>query len=291
VPPKPPSSVPPPSLSVAEAPPLGRVDIRLVALDLDGTLLDNNKQVDDETAAAIRSLDRRGVRVVIASARPPRGVRHIYRQLELTGWQVNYNGALIWDEPARKPVFHRPMPGRVVQGVVEIARDQFDEIGVHAEVLDRWFTDRPVNHYVTETGRLFEPDGIVSVDQICAGTVTKLMLMGEPMMLMKLEPLLLQRFGREVTIVSTDAHLMQIMDAKVGKAAALKRIAGHHGIRTAQIMAVGDAPNDLGMLQLAGVAVAMDNAVPVVKQAADWVAPANDRRGVLAALRRFGLIE
>jgi hypothetical protein len=84
---------------------------------------------------------------------------------------------------------------------------------------------------------------------------------------------------------------MQIMDAKVGKAAALKRIAGHHGIRTAQIMAVGDAPNDLGMLQLAGVAVAMDNAVPVVKQAADWVAPANDRRGVLAALRRFGLIE
>lgn len=269
--------------------PPGGADIRLVALDLDGTLLDSRKQIDEDTAAALRSLSARGVQVVIASARPPRGVRHIYQQLKLSNWQINYNGALIWDEPGAKPVFHRPMPGAIIRKMVDIARDQFDEIGVHAELLDRWYTDRPVTEYVTETGRLFQPDRICPVEEICCSPVTKLMLMGEPSMLMKLEPLLLKEFASSVTIVSTDAHLMQIMDRRVGKAVALRKIATHHGIRSSQVMAIGDAPNDVGMLQYAGYSIAMSNAVPVVKQVAKWVAPGNDERGVLAALRRYGL--
>jgi len=264
-------------------------DIRLVALDLDGTLLDTQKQIDPETLTALHQLVERGVQVVIASARPPRGVRHLYQQLRLTNWQVNYNGALIWDEPSQRPIFHRPMPSDIMLELIEVARDQYDEIGVHAEVLDRWYTDRPVTTYVTETCRLFQPDGIVPIEQACAAPVTKLMLMGEPYMLMKLEPILLERFGHGVTIVSTDSHLMQIMDRRVGKATALKKLAAHHGIRPAHIMAIGDAPNDVGMLQLAGVAVAMENAVAVVKKVADWIAPHNDQQGVLAALRRYGL--
>lgn len=264
-------------------------DVRLLALDLDGTLLDSAKLIDPETVDALKAACERGVHVVIASARPPRGVRHIYQQLCLTTWQINYNGALVWDEPQRRAVYHRPMPAAVVRQIIDLARDQFEEIGVHAEVMDRWFTDRPLDHHVTETGKLFQPDAIVCVDEFCTVPITKLMLMGEPTMLMKLEPLLLTQFGRHVTIVSTDAHLMQIMDAKVGKATALKKIAVHHGIRRDQIMAVGDAPNDLGMLQFAGIAVAMENAHPVVKREAVWVAPTNDERGVLAAMRKFGV--
>lgn len=264
-------------------------DIRLVALDLDGTLLDNDKRIDPETEAALKALTARGIHVVIASARPPRGVRAIYQQLALSNWQINYNGALIWDEPANKPVFHRPMPGALAGRMIEICRDQFEEIGVHCEIMDRWYTDRPVTSFVTETGRLFQPDGIVPVEQICIDAITKLMLTGEPPMLMKIESLLLEEFGNDVTIVSTDAHLMQIMDRRVGKAKALKKMAAHLGITPKQIMAVGDAPNDVGMLQLAGVAVAMENAMDVVKKVAHYIAPANDKQGVLGALRKFGL--
>jgi 5-amino-6-(5-phospho-D-ribitylamino)uracil phosphatase len=262
-------------------------DIRMVALDLDGTLLDSAKQIDDETVAALRALCDRGVHVLLASARPPRGMRHVYQQLCLRTWQINYNGALIWDEVQRRPVFHRPMRPQVVKGMIEIARDQFEEIGVHVEILDKWFTDRPLVHHVTETGKLFQPDGIVCVDEFCTAPVTKLMLMGEPHMLMKLEPLLLLDYAADVTIVSTDAHLMQVMDSRVSKAVALKKVAGHHGVKREQILAVGDAPNDVGMLQYAGVGVAMENAHPVVKDVADWIAPANDSKGVLAALRRY----
>src|SRR5947209_8468867 len=72
--------------------------IRLVAVDLDGTLLDRDKRVSRRTVEALCCLPRRAVQVVIASARPPRSVRHIYRALKLDTWQINYNGAMIWDE-------------------------------------------------------------------------------------------------------------------------------------------------------------------------------------------------
>lgn len=266
-------------------------DIRLVAVDLDGTLLDSEKRIDAATAEALRALPGRGVQVVIASARPPRGVRAIYQQLGLNNWQINYNGALIWDEPARKAVFHRPMPPRLVRQIIDTARDQFDEVEVHAEVLDRWFTDRPVSVPCNETARLFAPDGIFPVSEICSVPVTKLMLAAETQMLLRLEPILYRKFSPTVTIVSSEVRLMQIMDSKASKAIALRKLAAHHGIRQNQVLAIGDAPNDVGMLQYAAVGVAMENAAQVVKDVADWIAPANDRQGVLATLRKFGLAE
>src|SRR5436190_20679293 len=76
--------------------------IKLVAIDLDGTLLDKSKKVCAKAAVSLRALPATGVKVVIASARPPRSVRHIYQQLGLDTLQINYNGALIWDEPNRQ---------------------------------------------------------------------------------------------------------------------------------------------------------------------------------------------
>src|SRR3954465_12652506 len=116
--------------------------IRLVAIDLDGTLLNDSKEVSDQTAEALRCLPPQGVRVVIASARPPRSVRHIYARLGLDTWTINYNGALIWDEPARRVVLHQPIDGDGVRDIIERARAAFADVIVGCEVLDRWYTDR-----------------------------------------------------------------------------------------------------------------------------------------------------
>ena len=102
---------------------------------------------------------------------------------------------------------------------------------------------------------------------------------------------MLEEFGHKVTILHTDNDLLQIMDNRVSKAVALQKIAHHYGVKPTEIMAIGDAPNDVGMLQLAGVAVAMENAHDVVKEVADWVAPSNDDHGVHVALQRYGLCE
>jgi Cof subfamily protein (haloacid dehalogenase superfamily) len=263
--------------------------IRLVAVDLDGTLLNDSKQVTEQTAAALACLPRRDVKLVIASARPPRSVRHIYQSLGLDTLQINYNGALIWDEPNQRPVFHRPIAGRLARRIIEHARDMFEETIVTAEVLDRWFTDRTDDAHTTETGKLFKPDVICPVDQLCAQPVTKLMLLGEPRVILRLEDTLAEAFEGEVSILKTDRDLLQIMHPEVGKAAALAKVAKWYGVPMTQVMAIGDAPNDVGMLQSAGVSVAMDNAHALVKDVADWVAPSNNDHGVHAALVRYGL--
>jgi hydroxymethylpyrimidine pyrophosphatase-like HAD family hydrolase len=89
--------------------------------------------------------------------------------------------------------------------------------------------------------------------------------------------------------VRADPELIQVMDRRASKAAALRLVASHYGVPMEQVMAIGDAANDVPMLQAVGVAVAMDNAHPLVKQVADWVAPSNNDHGVHAALVRYGL--
>jgi hypothetical protein len=278
------AAVPPP-------PPPPPPPIRLVAVDLDGTLLNDSKEITEQTAGALTCLPQRDVKVVIASARPPRSVRHIYRALGLDTLQINYNGALIWDEPGQRAVFHRPIAGKLARKIIEHARDMFDETIVACEIMDRWLTDRADDGtgHTTETGKLFRPDLICPVDELCAQPITKLMLLGEPRIVLRLEDILAEAFEGEVTILKTDRDLIQIMHAEVSKAVALEKVAKWYGVPMEQVMAIGDAPNDVGMLQSAGVSVAMDNAHPLVKDAADWVAPSNNDHGVHAALARYGL--
>jgi Cof subfamily protein (haloacid dehalogenase superfamily) len=278
----------------ADAPAVERVElaepIRLVAIDLDGTLLNDSKQVSEQTMMAVAGLGERGVRVVIATARPPRSVRQIYHQLGLDTLQINYNGALIWDEPRGEAMFHRPMAGALVRELIGVARQTYADTLVSCEVMDRWYTDRHDPQYTTETGRLFKPDVICGVDEMCDQTITKLMFLGHPELMTALEPVLVP-FGDRVTVVRADSDLIQVMDRRVSKGVALTKIAEHYGIDTRQVMAIGDAPNDVGMLKAAGVAIAMDNAHEQVKKVAHWVAPSNNDHGVHAALARYGVCE
>ena len=263
--------------------------IKLLAIDLDGTLLNDSKQVSEQTARALRCLPDRGVKVVIASARPPRSVRHIYQLLQLDTLQINYNGALIWNELEKKAMLHLPLPGQIVAEMVEVARDWFDDVIVSCEVMDRWFTDRADDAHTTETGRMFKPDVIAPLETFVNDQVTKLMFLGDPKSMSQLESLLYKQFGDRVIILQTDDNLLQIVNPDAGKSAALQWVGGFYSVPMAQVMAIGDAPNDVGMLQVAGVAVAMDNARPAVKAVADWIAPSNNDHGVHAALVRYGL--
>ena len=262
--------------------------IKLLAIDLDGTLLDSSKKISKKTLAALKCLPK-DVRIIIASARPPRSVRSFYQSLGLDTWQINYNGALIWDEPANRAVYHRPMPGQLARQIIDSAREIFKEILISCEIMDRLHTDRLDNSFTTETSKLFEPDVIAPHETFCNQPVTKVLLLGDPKKLDQLKPIIQKKFGQKIAIVQTDNHLLEIVNKNVSKAAALKIVAKHYNIALNQILAIGDASNDISMLQMSGIAVAMDNAHESVKKVADWIAPSNNDHGVHAALVKYGL--
>ncbi|HUX16625.1 MAG TPA: HAD-IIB family hydrolase, partial [Phycisphaerae bacterium] len=150
--------------------------IRLVALDLDGTLLDSNKRLTLRTQGAIERANRMGVRVVIASARPPRSVQPLYDRLGLRTVQIVYNGAMVWDPVRHKVLLHRPLATDAARQVIDAARGKFPDTLVSLEVLNRWYTDRFDEALAQDNGVTLRPDGIGPLEEILIEPVTKLML-------------------------------------------------------------------------------------------------------------------
>ncbi len=261
--------------------------VDLIALDLDGTLLDSKKRIDGPTVRALQMLGNVGVKVVLATARPPRSCRKIYEGLGLDTWQINYNGALLWDPRAGRPVKHFPMAGNLVWEMATLAREVVPNVQVAAEVVDRWYTDRHDPYRTTVTGKLFRPDVVAPLSAWGKQNTTKLMFLAEPRKVARVREALRARYGYVAKVVHADPDLVQVMSDQAGKDVALRAVCKHYGIDPRRSMAVGDAINDLDMLKAAGTAVVVANGCDECKAVASWVAPSNDQGGVYEAVRRF----
>ncbi len=261
--------------------------IKLVAIDLDGTLLRSNKRLSTANAQAIAEVTNQGVHVVLASARPPRSVRDIYHRLGLDTLQVNYNGALVHDMPRGKHVYHQPMSVALAKKIVKFARKMDPDVVISIEVLDKWYTDHVDDKLPTETSKHFSPDFVGPLSSFLTVPVTKLMLLAPPEKLRPIHQGVRTRFAKDIAILISDDYLIQLVHKQVDKANALKLVAEQYGVPREQVMAIGDADNDLGMVRWAGLGVAMDNGWDRLKQTADVIAPANDDDGVAAVLKRY----
>ncbi|MCC5827892.1 MAG: HAD family phosphatase [Phycisphaeraceae bacterium] len=271
-----------------EARPLpGPGDIRLVAVDLDGTLLRSDKKLSYRVIRAVSSAKAKGVRVVLASARPPRSVREIYDLLRLDTLQINYNGAVIFDPVKEQILIHRPIPVPLARQVVDMAREMEQRLVVHVEVLDRLYTDRDDKLMQTETSRAMGVDCLGPLARVLNRPVTKLMLMGDPAWLDPIRRAIRQNFHGQLSMAISDDYLIQVVHPAADKARALQEIAQRYAIPAGQVMALGDAPNDESMLKWAGLGVAMGNAWPRTVKVADCTVPSNDSDGVAYAIEKF----
>src|SRR5207253_1198193 len=114
---------------------------RVLALDLDGTLLTDDLRITRRSHDAIRRARARGVAVLLASARPPRAMLRYHRHLELDTPLVAYNGALVWDAAAGKPLFHEPLVRDAARALVAFLRRRDPELNISLECSDRWYID------------------------------------------------------------------------------------------------------------------------------------------------------
>lgn len=267
----------------------GAAGIRMVAIDIDGTMLRTDKRISVRVRDAIIEASRRGVKVVIATARPPRSVREIYQLLQLDTPQINYNGALTFDPIRRKTIHHQPIDRSLARKVVTLARKIDPKVVISLEILDKWYTDHVDESLPTETSRRFSPDFIGPLDAFLHVPVTKLLLHASPDRLLPIREALDQKFRGRLAAAISDSYLLQLIHPLANKGIALAHVADEFGIHSRNVMAIGDAPNDVGMLTWAGLGVAVGNAWDRTRAAADVVVPANDEDGVAYAIDKYVL--
>ncbi len=263
--------------------------VELVAVDLDGTLLTSGKKITERTKRVLSALLNQEVKVILASARPPRSVAGAYKTLKLTNCVICYNGALIYDPPGRQVLAHHPIRLSMARKIIHMARDVYKDIVISVEVLDHWFTDRVNPAYQTEVSKQFVPDKLAPIETWLDSDVTKILILGPDTILTGIKNQLVYNFAKKLSMVQSDNNLLQVMSGGVTKGRALKFICDHYKIPLRRTIAIGDAYNDIEMLENAGIGIAMAHSPAKVKEAADYVTTGNDEDGVAEALEKFVL--
>lgn len=263
----------------------------MVALDLDGTLLREDKQITVRTVKTIHKIQKMGVKVVIATARPPRGMRHIAQALKIDSYWVTYNGAMIYDPQVNKHIHHQPLPSALARKIVKTARKADKDCVISLEILDKWYTDHVDETLPTEISRHFSPDFIGPLEAFLKVPVTKLLALAPPERIPNIRMAVEKKFANLVTAAVSDNHLLQYIHKDADKCIALKKVADLYDIDPRRVMCIGDAPNDVTMLRWAGLGVAVANAWDCAKQAANVIVPSNDEGGATYAIRKYLLGE
>jgi len=267
--------------------------IELVAIDMDGTLLDPAHKLTARVKQAIAQARTLGVHIVLTSGRPVPGLAPFLHELGIEGeddYCIACNGGLVQRIGPRETVVEYPLSFDDFVYCEQVAR----EIGVHFQALDaqRMYTpNQDISIYTVADSHLSRmPLSYRRVADMDPGmSFIKLMMIDEPDVLdaaiARLPAALTERFA----VLKSAPFFLEVFDQRAGKGPSLQKLAEHLGIDRANVMAIGDQENDLTMLQYAGTSVAMGNAIDAVKAVARFETATNADEGVARAIERFVL--
>jgi Cof subfamily protein (haloacid dehalogenase superfamily) len=266
-----------------------RVSYQLLALDIDGTIVANDLAVRPEVAAAIAAAQTRGARVTLATGRMYGSTLPYAKQLGIRDPLICYQGGMIRDPQTREIYEHTTMPGDLAAEAVELLCQA--GIFVIAYVDERMCVARRTPELETYLRWHPEEIEVVVAPDLAAHSVanppTKL-LFTAPAEVVEREMLrLAAHFGGRLAVIRSHAIFGELTAPGISKGSALKTLAARLGIPREQVMAIGDHENDLPMIAWAGLGLAMGNAIPAVRDAADAIIPSVEEAGVAWAIERY----
>jgi hypothetical protein len=260
---------------------------RLVATDLDGTLLRPDGTISVRTGRVLRALHAQGIDVVFVTARPPRWIDDVAHAVAGHGIVICLNGAFVYEPGSRRVLEHRTIADELLVDVVADLRAALPGAAFAVEGVSGIGSEHGFDH----GEHVLPPDASVAerVEELLDGTAGKLLVRcaGTPTTVLvdQVERVLA---GRAVVADSGAAGLAEISGPGVSKGATLARWAAARGIAARDVWAFGDMPNDLPMLRWAGRAFAVANAHPEVIAVADEVCGSNAEDGVATRLENVG---
>jgi len=285
----------------------GAFPIRLLALDIDGTLVGRDLVLRERTIAAVRAAHARGVRVSLVTGRMASSAMRFVAQLGLDDPVVAYQGALIRAMPARerlgrweasgadalpppvgRALRHTPLPAAVARETVLWSRAK--GLDPHANHLERFIIradDPRIEDYSAFMGARAElvPD----LPAALTHPVTKVLAVGEAALPLALLDDARRDFAGRADATISHPRFLEFVAPGVSKGRALRWLARRAGVPIEHTMAIGDQWNDLEMLAVAGHGVAMPSAPFAVRAAADYLAPPVEEEGAATVIEALVL--
>ncbi|MBI3949840.1 MAG: HAD family phosphatase [Acidobacteria bacterium] len=272
--------------------------IGLLALDIDGTLLNAQFQVSEANRRAIQEVIAQGVLVVLVTGRRFVIAQPIARELELATPLVSHNGALTKNTQTLEVIDYHPLAASLARRTVEMGREVkadlvccYDPVGYGRAVFEavseqnvrlrRYLERAPmVVEQVHDLWTYIEEDPI------------QVMSSGPCALMAQFEEVLASHLAGKVTLLKTayplhDMTILDIIAPQCSKGAAVAAVVARYGLSREEVMAIGDNHNDLEMLEFAGLGVVMGNAEQRVKSLGYHITGSNDEDGVAEAIRRF----
>jgi Cof subfamily protein (haloacid dehalogenase superfamily) len=259
--------------------------VRLIASDLDGTLLRNDRSVSPHTRAALRAAQNAGMVVVLVSARPPRTLREMAREAGVGGLAICSNGALTYDLDRDAVLQRTDLDAAVLRRLIPALRAALPSASYGFEQGHRFACD-PVYAELRGSG-LEDGTQIGDALDLCDEPAVKLIVRSPHHTPDELLLAVRAVTGEDVTLTHAGAPFVELSAPGVHKAWALEALCARLGIGAKEVIAFGDMPNDLPMLLWAGYGIAVANAHPDLLAQADAVTLSNEEDGVAVVIERL----
>lgn len=262
------------------------MSFKMLALDLDDTLLNEHYDISAENAAAIRQAADSGVLVTLATGRMYRSALPYALQLGIDLPLITYHGALIKTVKSGETLYHQPVPLDSAREIIALAANR--DYHINAYIDDELYVagENEYSDYYKNIARV-RVNAVGDLVNFLPKSPTKLTIVGRSVSLDKIKKELTDRYGEQLSIAISRPDFLEITDCQATKGRALDFLAKRHNIRREEVAAVGDSYNDLDMLIYAGIGVAVANAREEVKAVADVITGTNVSHGVAQFIRRY----
>ncbi|QTU82877.1 sugar-phosphatase [Carnobacteriaceae bacterium zg-C25] len=259
--------------------------VKLVAIDIDGTLLNSAGVLTDAVKNTLKKASEKGVKVVLATGRPLKGVEALLKELDLVGgdqYVITYNGSLVQTTDGTKVIKEYGLSLETFNEVNALAND-YDVSFYAADRSYLYTTQRDIGIYVAYESNLVKmPIRVRTLEEVQNSqlSIQKMMFADDPQKIDDVVAKLPEWFTQKYFTVKSTPFYLEILHKEANKGNALKALCEHLNIPLSDVMAIGDNHNDMDMIVIAGESVAMGNAVEAIKLAAKHQTTSHNEDGV-----------
>ena len=266
------------------------MNYKLIALDIDGTLTNSQKEITPRTFQKLMEFRKKGGKIALASGRPTMGMMPYAEKLKLKeygGYMLSFNGGCVIDCMREEILFQNKFPLEYIPEILEIIKDY--PVAINTYENENIIVGGKINQYTELEARINKMSikQVPDFSEYVQFDINKCLLHGEPEYILELEKILSEKYKNKLGVFKSQPFFLELVPNGIDKAASIDKLIKRIGIKTKECIACGDGFNDMSMIKYAGLGVAMANAAEPVKNIADFITLSNDEDGIAYLLEQL----